>query len=117
VNQLLLPLSDNVRYVSCVSFANVSDRKVTSVRFDFNLLGPSNDSQARFQVDRVGEFSPGVTITGPTSQLEYNVGVYGAAGGNQKLRNCWSSNPNGTPQNMEVVVIRAIFADGTQWAP
>ena len=118
VEQLMVRLNDNLRYVGCVSFLNTSQKLITAIRFDFNLINAFHESSAHFHGDRIGEFSPGVTIAGPANVDQYNVGVGGGSlsGANQKVRNCWNYYVSGSaPQSMTVNVQRVIFADGSEY--
>lgn len=118
VDQMMLPLNDRLRYAACVSFLNASQKLITAVRFDFNMINAFHESVSHFHGDRIGEFSPGVTIAGPANVGQYNTGVNGGSmgGANQKIKNCWYYYlSGGIPQSMQASVVHVIFADGTEW--
>jgi hypothetical protein len=120
VNQIAFPLNDRVRYAACVSFLNTSKKLITAVRFDFNLINAFHESISHFHGDRLGEFSAGVTIDGPTDVRTYNIGDGGGSlgGANQKIKNCWLYySENQQAVNMTVAVTHVIFADGSEWVP
>lgn len=117
-DQQMIKLNDNLRYAGCVNFLNMSQKLITAVRFDFNMVNAFHESVSHFHGDRTGTFSPGVSIQGPQNLDDYNIGVRGGSlgGANQKIKNCWLNYINGTePQSMEVTVTHVIFADGSEW--
>jgi hypothetical protein len=118
VHQFAIKLSDTGRYAACVSFLNGSSRMITAVRFEFNMIDAFHGSIAHFHGDRIGEFAPGVTIEGPLTIGDYNIGTSGGSygGGNQKVQNCWTYYVDGTPETVTVEVTRVIYADGSEWA-
>jgi hypothetical protein len=112
-------LADNVRYVTCLSFTNNSDKVITALRIELRLFDGAGQLQGSFNLDRAGQFSPGVAIEGPATSDEYNQAVNGGPlfGVREKSRNCWNSQPNGPPARQTLRVIAVVFADGSSWRP
>jgi hypothetical protein len=119
VGQLSLVLTNGTGYAHCVTFINVSEKKITAVAFQISLFNENHVLQGRYNTERAGEFSPGVVISGPNDVSEYNLGTSAGGlirGASQKLRNCWTIAAAGA-STFETGVTRATFDDGTQWTP
>jgi len=117
VNEAGYKIGSLGRYAACVSFLNASQKLITAVRFEFVLADVFHEKIGAFHGDRIGEFSPGVSIDGPADQGEFNVVVNGGTwkGANRKAFNCWTYYVSGTPQSMQATVSHVLFADGTEW--
>jgi hypothetical protein len=118
VDEIRFPLNDRVRHVVCVSFLNTSQTLITAVRFDFIATNTFHEVVAHVHGDRMGEFSPGVTIDGPKNVDEYNTAIRGGTlgGANQKIRNCFRYFPTGgVPVVVNARATHVIFADGSEW--
>jgi len=113
------PLADNVRYVTCLSFTNTSEKVITALRIELRLFDAAGQLQGQFSLDRSGQFSPGVLIEGPSTGDEYNQAVNGGAwfGVREKSRNCWTTQPNGPATRQTLRLIAVVFADGSSWRP
>ncbi len=120
VRSWMAPLNDNVRYVTCISFVNTSSKVVTAFRVNMSMLDGSGNAQGLYNLDRAGQFSPGVLIEGPLSADEYNLGTQNGPslfGVREKMRNCWTAQINGIPSGQTLRLTTAIFADGSSWKP
>lgn len=105
VGTYMKQLNGNLQYSACVSFLNTSQKLITAVRFDFNLYNAFHESTAHYYGDRIGEFSPGVTIAGPEKDWQFST----------SLANCFTFYSYGVAQTMVAKVQRVMFADGTEW--
>jgi hypothetical protein len=115
----IAPLADNVRYVTCLSFTNTSDKVITALRIELRLFDAAGQLQGQFNLDRSGQFSPRVLIEGPANGDEYNQAVNGGSlfGVREKSRNCWTTQPNGPSTRQTLRLIAVVFADGSSWRP
>ncbi len=70
-------------WTTCISFRNDSQRDIQAIKFGFTYVDAFDSPVARFGGDQVGQFSPGVTIEGPSDPSFSNGSNQGAA------LNCW----------------------------
>ncbi len=66
---------DGKAAIVCLSFKNQSQQVARRVLFEFALLGPQGREVGTLELDRRGEFSPGVDINGWQSLGEWQGGV------------------------------------------
>jgi hypothetical protein len=66
---------DGKAAIACVSFKNTATLVVRRVVFDFSLMGPRGRELGSLQLDRRGEFSPGIDINGWSSLSAWQGGV------------------------------------------
>ncbi|MBV8489756.1 MAG: hypothetical protein JO199_04425 [Candidatus Eremiobacteraeota bacterium] len=93
-------------YWNCISFRNVSDLPITSIRFAFAQIDVFGETRGRTLGERTGTFSPGIPIEGATPN----------AVNERTKRNCW---PQGIGSfalaKIGVSVVSATFAGGGLW--
>ena len=66
---------DGKAAVVCISFKNVSSRAARRVAFEFPISGRQGRELGSMQLDRRGEFSPGIAIKGWQSLSDWQGGV------------------------------------------
>ena len=110
---------DGKSAVVCVSFKNISARVARRVVFDFPILGSQGRELGTMQLDRRGEFSPGVGINGWTTLSDWQGGL-GHRGYNDNctvLAQGIASSPILHAKSVSYRVTRVEYDDGGVWTP
>ncbi len=105
--------------VICISFKNLAAKVARRVVFDFPLHGNHGGELGELQLDRNGEFSPGIDINGWPDLSGWQSGI-GHRGYND---NCTSidqriaSRPLLDATEATYRLVRVDYTDGTSWTP
>lgn len=110
---------DGKAAIVCVSFKNTASRVARRVVFDFPLAGPQGRELGALQLDRRGEFSPGVDINGWSTLSDWQGGVGHRGYGDNctLLEQGIASTPLLHARSVSYRVTRVEYADGSVWVP
>jgi hypothetical protein len=108
---------DGKAAIVCVSFKNASSVVVRRVLFDFPLSGPRGRELGSMELDRRGEFSPGVDINGWSSLSAWQSGVGHRGYGDNcsLLQKGIAASPILQAATVTYRVTRVEYADGSSW--
>lgn len=103
--------------VVCVSFKNDAAVAAKRVVFQFAILNRSGEELGKLDLDRSGEFSPGVEINGWPSLSDWQGGVgHRGYGDNCKVLNSnLAALPLLSAHTVTWEVTRVEYADGSSW--
>ena len=110
VTQLYVLSSHPNVWITCVSFVNNTAHEIQAVQFRFIYVDAFGVDVASFLGDRVGDFSPGALIQGP-SDPTLSLGSNGTP-----AANCWSDvQVIGSLSAVHVAISKIRYGDGTIW--
>ncbi|HEY1653489.1 MAG TPA: hypothetical protein VGF86_00070 [Candidatus Tumulicola sp.] len=110
---------DGKAAVVCVSFKNVSSLVARRVVFEFPILGRQGRELGTMQLDRRGEFSPGIAINGWQSLGDWQGGIGHRGYGDNctSLQQGMASEPLLRAATVSYRIVRVEYDDGSSWAP
>ena len=102
------PTSGGQFWYSCLDFTNSSAKNITAIQFKLTYIDAFDTPITSFRADRVGQFTPGVLIQGPTSIGDVN--------NPNQLNNCWSVVVGvGSLSKVTAEVAKVRYSDGSIW--
>lgn len=110
---------DGKAAVVCISFKNVSSRTARRVTFEFPISGRQGGELGSTQLDRRGEFSPGIAINGWQSLGDWQGGVGHRGYGDNctVLQQGIASEPLLRAATVSYRITRVEYDDGSSWVP
>lgn len=101
----------SMAWTTCISFRNESTRDIQAVKFGFTYVDAFDSPIAQFSGDRVGQFSPGVTIEGPSDPSLSN------GSNNTAALNCWRDTQQiASLSSVQVRVLKIRYFGGEVWS-